>query len=88
MGFPVRIKGTGNREHMFSEWGLVGTGNREQGTSQSSEARRPAGPPEVKFCGVNRKFFFWGGGILKGAGNREQGTGNMPCSPSVLLVDD
>ena len=48
MGFPVRTKGTGNTEHMFSQWGLVGTGNREQGTSQSSEARRPAGPPEAK----------------------------------------
>ena len=75
MGFPVRTKGTGNTEHMFSQWGLVGTGNREQGTSQSSEARRPAGPPEAKF--------FLGGGILKGTGNREQGKGNMPCSPSV-----
>ena len=32
MGFPVRTKGTGNTEHMFSQWGLVGTGNREQGT--------------------------------------------------------
>jgi len=49
MGFPVRTKGTGNTEHMFSQWGLVGTGNREQGTSQSSEARRPAGPPEAKY---------------------------------------
>ena len=48
MGFPVRTKGTRNTEHMFSQWGLVGTGNREQGTSQSSEARRPAGPPEAK----------------------------------------
>ena len=75
MGFPVRTKGTGNTEHMFSQWGLVGTGNREQGTSHET----PAGPPEAKFC----KFFFWGGGILKGTGNREQGTGNMPCSPSV-----
>jgi len=83
MGFPVRTKGTGNTEHMLSQWGLVGTGNREQGTSQSSEARRPAGLPEAKFCGVSRKFFFVGGGILKGTGTREQRTGNMPCSPSV-----
>jgi len=59
MGFPVRTKGTGNTEHMFSQWGLVGTGNREQGISKESrEARRPAGPPEAKFCGVSRKFFF------------------------------
>jgi len=65
MGFPVRTKGTGNTEHMFSQWGLMGTGNREQGTSQSIEARRPAGPPEAKFVGVSRKFFFWGEGILK-----------------------
>jgi len=43
MGFPVRTKGTENTEHMFSQWGLVGTGNREQ------VMRRPAGPPEVKF---------------------------------------
>ena len=80
MGFPVRTKGTGNTEHMFSHSGVLweqGTGNREQVT------RRPAGPPEAKFCGVSRKFFFWWGGILKGTGNREQGTGNMPCSPSV-----
>jgi len=27
MGFPVRTKGPGKREHMFSQWGLVGTGN-------------------------------------------------------------
>ena len=39
MGFPVRTKGTGNTEHMFSQWGLVGTGNREQGTSQSRAKR-------------------------------------------------
>ena len=50
MGFPVRTKGTGNMEHMFSHWGLVGTGNREQGTSQSSEARHPSAPPEDKFA--------------------------------------
>ena len=36
MGFPVRTKGTGNTEHMFSQWGLVGTGNREQGTSHET----------------------------------------------------
>jgi len=36
MGFPVRTKGTGNTEHMFSQWGLVGTGNREQGTGNKS----------------------------------------------------
>jgi len=27
MGFPVRTKGTRNTEHMFSQWGLEGTGN-------------------------------------------------------------
>jgi len=43
MGFPVRTKGTGDTEHMFSQWGLVGTGNREQVT------RCPTGPPEAKF---------------------------------------
>jgi len=80
MGFPVRTKGTGNTEHMFSQWGLVGTGNREQGKSQSSEARRPAGPPEAKLPPQKK---ISGGGILKGTGNREHGTGNMPCSPSV-----
>ena len=71
MGFPVRTKRTGNTEHMFSQWGLVGTGNREQGTSQSSEARRPAGPPEAKLA--PQKFFLGGGNPLE---NREQGTGN------------
>ena len=35
IGFPVRTKGTGNTEHMFSQWGLVGTGNRQQGTSHA-----------------------------------------------------
>ena len=75
MGFPVWTKGTGNTEHMFSQWDLVGTGNMEQGTSQSSEARLPAGPPEAKFCGVSRKKKNWGGGLLKGTGNREQGKG-------------
>jgi len=79
MGFPLRTKGTVNTEHMFSQWGIVGTGNSEQGTSQSSEARRPAGPPEAKLP----QIFFWGVGIIKGTGNKEQGTGNMPCSPSV-----
>ena len=76
MGFPVRTKGTGNTEHMFSQWGLVGTGNREQGTSHETFA----GPPEDKL-----KFIFGGGESLReqGTGNREQGTGNMPCSPSV-----
>ena len=55
MGFPVRTKGTGNTEHMFSQWGLweQGTGNREQVT------RRPAGPPEAKFDPAKKKF---GGG--------------------------
>ena len=53
---------------MFSQWGLVGTGNKEQGTSQSSEARHPAGPPEAK---LQKKI---GGGNPQG--NREQGTGN------------
>ena len=72
MGFPVRTKGTGKKEHMFSQWGVVGTGNREQVT------RRPAGPPEAKFCGVRRKKKFWGGGILKGTGNREQGKCRVP----------
>ena len=76
--FSVRNKATGNTEHMFSQCSFVGTGNREQGTSQPSEARRPAGPPEAK--AAKKKF---GGGILKGTGNRGQGTGNMPCSPSV-----
>ena len=39
MGFRVRTKGRGNTEHMFSQWGLVGTGNREQGTIQSRAKR-------------------------------------------------
>jgi len=51
MGFPVRTKGTGNTEHMFCQWGLVGTGNREEGTSHETP-RRAAG-------GYN---FFLGGG--------------------------
>ena len=56
MGFPVRTKGTGNMEHMlFCQWGLVGTGNREQGTSQS-RAKRDA--PQ----GRRRLNFFFGGG--------------------------
>ena len=78
MGFPVRTKGTGNTEHMFSQWGLVGTGNREQGTSQSSEARRPAGPPEAKL--TPQIFFFGGGESLReqGTGKREQGTCRVP----------
>jgi len=76
MGFPVRTKGTGNTEHMFSQWGLVGTGKREQGTSQIG-AKRDA--PQ----GRRRQKKKLRGGILKGTGNREQGTGNMPCSPSV-----
>jgi len=42
MGFPVRTKGTGNTEHMFSQWRLVGTGNREQRTSHEMP-RRTAG---------------------------------------------
>ena len=71
MGFPVRTKGRGNTEHMFSQWGLVGTGNREQGTSES-RAKRDAQK------GRRRLNFFWGGESL-----REQGTGNMLCSPSV-----
>jgi len=77
MGFPVRTKGTGNTEHMFSQWGLVGTGNREKGTSQSSEARRPAGPPEAKMTPQKK---IGGGGILKGPGNRERekGTCRVP----------
>ena len=67
MGFPVRTKGTGTR-NTCSLSGVLweqGTGNREQVT------RRPAGPPEAKFYGVSRKFFFGGGESL-----REQGTGN------------
>ena len=43
MGFPVRTKGTGNTEHMFSQWGLVGTGNREQGTSHETPRRAAGG---------------------------------------------
>ena len=62
---------------MFSQWGLVETGNMEQGTSQSSEARRPTGPPEAKFAA---KIFFGGGESLReqGTGNREQGTCRVP----------
>jgi len=76
MGFPVRTKGTGNTEHMFSQWSLVGTGNREQGTSQSSEARHPAGPPEASY----HKKENLGGESLReqGTGNREQGTCRVP----------
>jgi len=43
MGFPVRTKGTGNTEHMFSQWGLVGTGNREQGTNHETPRRAAGG---------------------------------------------
>ena len=62
---------------MFSQWGLVGTGNREQGTSQSSEARRPAGPPEAKLTPQKK---IGGGESLReqGTGNREQGTCRVP----------
>jgi len=60
MGFPVRTKGTGNTEHMFSQWGLGGKRNKEQRTSQSSEARRPAGPPEAKLTPQKKKL---GGGV-------------------------
>jgi len=76
MGFPVRTKGTGNTEHMFSQWGLVGTGtgNREQ----VSRAKRDA--PQGRRRLNCRKFFFGGGESLREQGT---GTGNMPCSPSV-----
>ena len=68
MGFPVRTKGTENTEHMFSQWGLVGTGNREQVT------RCPAGPPEE----CNKKKI-WGESLREqGTGNREQGTWRVP----------
>jgi len=84
MGFPARTKTAGNTEHMFSQWDLVGTGNMEQGTSQSSEARLPAGPPEANFA-ASAKIFFRGGGILKGTGNREQGTAVFPkCSRNMF----
>ena len=43
MGFPVRTKETGITEHMFSQWGLVGTGNREQGTSYKTPRRAAGG---------------------------------------------
>ena len=43
MGFPVRTKGTGNTEQTFSQWGLVGTGNREQGTSHEMPRRTAGG---------------------------------------------
>jgi len=71
MGFPVRTKGTGNTEHMFSGWGLVGTGNREQGNKSVERSKK-------NFCSVSRKKFVWGGGILKGTGNREQETCRVP----------
>jgi len=80
MGFPVRTKGTGNTERMFSQWGLVGTGKREQGTSHEREQgtgnKCPQGR-EVNFCGVRRKKKFGGGKSLReqGTGNREQGKG-------------
>ena len=77
MGFSVRTKGTGNTEHMFSQWGLVGTPvpcshkNREQGTGNKS---RDA--PQ----GRRRLIFFGRGESLReqGAGNREQGTCRVP----------
>ena len=53
MVFPVRTKGTGNTEHMFSQWGLMGTGNREQGTSQS-RAKRDA--PQGRRRPMGKKF--------------------------------
>jgi len=43
MVFPVRTKGTGNTEHMFSQWGLVVTGNREQRTSHEMPRRAAGG---------------------------------------------
>ena len=43
MGFPVRTKRTGNTEHMFCQWGLVGTGNREQRTSHEMPRRAAGG---------------------------------------------
>ena len=74
MGFPVRTKGTGNTEHMFSQWGLVGTGNREQGTSQS-RAKRDAPQGRRR---IGKKNL--GGESLReqGTGNREQGTCRVP----------
>jgi len=48
-GFPVRTKGTGNTEHMFSQWGLVGTGNREQGTGNRGHAVFRENP-SLEFC--------------------------------------
>ena len=59
MVFPVRTKGTGNTEHMFSQWGLVGTGNREQGTSQSRAKRdAPQGCRRLNFAASAAKIFF------------------------------
>jgi len=43
MGFPVRTKETGNTEHMFFQWDLVGTGNKEQGTSHDTPRRAAGG---------------------------------------------
>jgi hypothetical protein len=59
MGFPVRTKGTRNTEHMFSLWGLVGIGNREEGTSQSRAKRdAPQGRRRLNFAASAAKFFF------------------------------
>ena len=78
MGFPVRTKGTGNREHMFSQWGLVGTGNREQVSRAKPDA--PQGRWRLNFAASAAKFFFGGGESLReqGTGNREQGTCRVP----------
>jgi len=59
MGFPVRTKGAGITEHMFSQWGLVGTGNGEQGTSQSRAKRdAPQGSRNLNFAASAANFFF------------------------------
>ena len=42
-GYAPPSDGPGNREHMFSQWGLVGTGNREQGKSHETPRRAAGG---------------------------------------------
>ena len=71
MGFPVRTKGTGNREHTFSQWGL---GSREQGTGNKSESAKRDAPQ-----GLQRLNFLGGESLREqGTGNREQGTCRVP----------
>jgi len=74
-GFPVRTKGTGNTELMFSQWGLVGTGNREQ----VSRAKRYAPQGRLRLNFLRRQPQKKIESLREqGTGNREQGTCHVP----------